>query len=221
MLSAVFRRSIRPGWLVISGPIPTIEDRGIARLYDVIDRSRPAVLLKPDIELQFDQETWIDDLASLLELEFTSVDPEGLSDLELLSYLRQTGLLLAIGGEESTWSDLLETKIRPLLDEEEVNPDLVQWYVGAASRVLGRWRYDAELEETAFGLDWLPGCLILQEKHEASALKAVQAVLLGEERSYALNLGNGSSLALGPQGEVDLWGTPPPAILLGKGWGEA
>jgi hypothetical protein len=220
LLSQVFRRSFGGGWLIISGPSPTLEERGIVRLLEIIDLSQSVLLLIPGGSLTVGVEQWVDDLQELLEVQFAQLDPEAVSALDLLAQLIEAGLILAVSGDEDLWFSLLKNKLEPILKEERIIPSQVMWFVGPASRSLGEWMYDAKRDLVGQGLAWLPGCLILQETSDLRDLKPVQSILLNQLRSYALNLVDGATIGIGPTGEVDLWGSPTPSITLGQGWGE-
>jgi len=49
-------------------------------------------------------------------------------------------------------------------------------------------------------------------------VRGVTELLAAEDHSYAVGLGEGSVLALGPRGEVEVWGEARPTVTLGRGW---
>jgi hypothetical protein len=221
LLSQVFRRSFGGGWWILSGSSPTVEDRGIERLLEITDRSRPVLILKPGDEEIQEIDQWVEDMVAILEIEHTQLDLESLQNIDLEPHLREAGMLIGYGGNEAQWLYFLRDTITPLLDEALASLPDVLWFVGSATQPLGEWIYSTLDDAGGAALSWLPGCLILQERGDLSVIEPVQSILRTQIRSYALNLVGPATIALGPTGEIDLWGLPPPSIILGQGWGEA
>jgi hypothetical protein len=215
LVSKVFRRSFGSGWLILSGALPTIEERGIERLLEITDSSRPVLIMKSGTEETLEIDQWIEDLCALLEVQRTQLDLGSSGNIDLESHLNKAGMLIAFGGDESGWFNFLGDTITPLLDEYESRLPPVMWFVGSATLPLGEWIYT----KGEAALSWLPGCLILQEMGDLGAIEPVQSILRNQMRSYALNLVGAATIAIGPTGEIDLWGSPPASIVLGQGWG--
>ena len=86
---------------------------------------------------------------------------------------------------------------------------------GRAAVVFGAWIL-LELGELASGLEWLEHSLIIPGITSVSQSGEVQDVLLLQPGAIAVGIGEGSALALGPDGEVETWGEGQVTIALGK-----
>jgi hypothetical protein len=86
---------------------------------------------------------------------------------------------------------------------------------GRAAVIFGAWIL-LELGELTSGLEWLENSLIVPGITSVSESSAVQEVLLLQPGAIAVGIGEGSALALGPDGEVETWGERQVTIALGK-----
>ncbi len=68
------------------------------------------------------------------------------------------------------------------------------------------------------GLGWLPASILLPEPAPAADDATLRAWLRSPEKRIALRLPRSSVLALGPEGEVEVWGGAQPALTLGPAW---
>ena len=161
---------------------------------------------------------WTEDLSALLEIEIDHVDLAGLQPTEFENDLRDSDLLLCASANLDQWLNPFSQIALPILNEIRGNRNRVCWFVGAAALPMGEWIFDLQRNTYQAGAEWLPGCLVLHEEGDLDDLLPVQDILKNQPFSYALNLVDGATLALGPTGEVDLWGKPPPAIVLGRSW---
>jgi hypothetical protein len=220
LLSEVFRRTFQGGWLIISGPAPAIDDRGMERLLEIIDLSRPMLVLRAGGSLSIEIEGWVEDLGALLEVDQQFLEPQTAEDPTLQYGLQEAGLIVAGGVEEASQRDLYLRWIAPALDQHNWRSDQILYFVGVPGTIIGEWRITPQLDRAVEGIGWLPGGMILQEGISLAELEPVQDILRNQPRSYVLNLLGGATIALGPAGEIDLWGSPSPAIILGRGWGE-
>jgi hypothetical protein len=216
----VFRRSIGGGWLMVSGPSPSIGGGGIERLLEVVDLSRPLLFLRPGDETDLGIDSWLWDLEALLEIPLNQVNLDEVDDPALIRLWREAGMVITAGEQEGSWQNLLSTRLSLLQSELTLNPDQVLWFAGCAGTSLGEWVYSHTLALISAGVGWLPGAIILQEEDALGEIGPVQAILRNQPRSYALNLLGGATIAIGPEGEIELWGAPNPAIVLGLGWGD-
>ena len=86
---------------------------------------------------------------------------------------------------------------------------------GRAAVIFGAWIL-LELGDLSSGLEWLENSLIVPGITSVSESSAVQEVLLLQPGAIAVGIGEGSALALGPDGEVETWGERQVTIALGK-----
>lgn len=66
------------------------------------------------------------------------------------------------------------------------------------------------------GLGWVEGALILPGVTSLASSEVAQSVLESGEADVVIGIGEGSALALGPFGQIDLWGKRQVTIALGK-----
>jgi hypothetical protein len=209
VISDVFRRSIAGGWLIISGPRPVLDERAIEHLLQVIDPMSGASVLVPGAVVPSSVNGWLEDLEALLEIEIAPVDLEKHSIEELKTLIHKDGLVVLVGESAVGWVDLLRSSLFPI--------EGVLVLVGSPTVLLGEWAYSFQTKTLEDGLGWMPGCLIIPETEDS---EIAHKVLQHEPKSYALELEGSATLALGPAGEINLWGSPAPSIILGYGWGE-
>ncbi len=89
---------------------------------------------------------------------------------------------------------------------------------GAGAAALGAWIAAAE-GELIPGLGWLENALVLPGVASAGASATARAALLAQPTALAVGIGAGSALALGPDGEVEIWGEGHVTIVLGAHYG--
>src|SRR5690606_9908974 len=84
---------------------------------------------------------------------------------------------------------------------------------GQSAMVFGEWvvRDSGELVD---GLEWVAGSLIAPGVTNAAAW--AREVLLAQTLEYVVGIGAGSALALGPDGEVEIWGKGEVTVALGQ-----
>lgn len=66
------------------------------------------------------------------------------------------------------------------------------------------------------GLGWVEGALILPGVTSLTSSEVAQDILESGEVAIVIGIGEGSALALGPAGQIDLWGKRQVTIGLGK-----
>ncbi len=221
MLAKVFRRSGFEGWLILSGPTPALGDRGIERLLEVVDLSAPIIHLQIGDSPSLEIDQWVMDLEALFEVDLIRIDPRIATGDEVQGYWDQSGMAIMTGRDAQAWYNFWESEMGKDIQSRSGSAEKVLYLVGEPGTVLGEWIYDGRSEAVEPGVGWLPGALILDEIGELGGIEPIQRVLLQHHQSYALNLVGGATIALGPDGEVELWGSPSPSIILGKGWDAA
>lgn len=71
-----------------------------------------------------------------------------------------------------------------------------------------------EAEVPTAGSGWLRRAIIQSHFAEGTVCR----VLIKRPTMYRLGLGEHAALALGPHGEVEVWGEPAPTVTLGTAW---
>lgn len=91
---------------------------------------------------------------------------------------------------------------------------------GAAAAVLGSWIVRAS-GDIVPGLAWFLNTVIIPDVVDAGETPTAKTVLARQPLGIAVGLGKGSALALGPQGEVETWGSHQVGVVLGPGFSAA
>ncbi|HSB88491.1 MAG TPA: hypothetical protein VLD63_00550 [Anaerolineales bacterium] len=204
----VFRRVQGGGWLVLAGSIPEF-DEAVGWIDLLLARaiaSRPVV--------------W-------LETEPGAVEPgEFLNDIE--EQVEAPVQSIPIDHPEWEGAGLLmvsEAADPARLARSEASPRLLACLqsgaaVAAFGRTAGAFGGVILVEGgLAPGMAWLSDSIILPESMTAPAAEPlVRDYLRSPEKRLGLRLPPLSVLALGPQGEVEVWGGPQPGLILGSAW---
>jgi len=88
---------------------------------------------------------------------------------------------------------------------------------GPAAMCGGAWVMTDD-REFRDALAWLPGTLVLPGTVDAAASEAARQLLDREQQGVALGIGENAALALGPSGELEIWGRQEVSIALGAAW---
>ena len=204
------------GWLVLCGSLPTfggLYPDLAGKVLEHVDLSMPVVVL----HTQEAERSAVDSLSSeiecLLEREIAIAGAN-----EAAEVWNAAGLLALCGGPAQAWSQAIGGSGSADLASGMVDEGVVVLAAGPAAAAAGTWVVSAEEDALHPGLSWLPGAIILPGELEPASVEGVRQWLAAPERVYAIGLPNGSALALGPDGEVELWGSARPTIALGAGW---
>jgi hypothetical protein len=128
-------------------------------------------------------------------------------------------MLLMVGGDVPSWIDVLDPLRSDLDIDSLLGEGRIVFAMGPASSALGSWFFSGD-EEPTVGLGWLTGAIILPEVEKPGEIPSIKEFLSQHKFSYALGLPSGAVLALGPKGEIEVWGIASPAVALGIAWGE-
>lgn len=205
--ATVFRRIGTDGWLVLAGSIPdSSEGSGwLDHLLARMDLDRPAVWLSLEAG-EVEPAEFLDDLEDTL---MTSVAIASPSD----SGWEEAGLLLLGGPSGAGPGPNLGLRLKSCLDLGGV-----VMAMGLAAGDFGDGVVSSDDGLVRPGLGWLSGGLILTGPDDPQLGASVRGWLQSPERRYALRLPEGSVFALGPGSEAEVWGGPPPGIILGPAW---
>jgi hypothetical protein len=88
---------------------------------------------------------------------------------------------------------------------------------GDSTAVFGGWVL-LESGETCEGLTWLQNALLLPKVTSVSESSVSRTVWAAHPRAIAIGIGAGSALALGPNGQIELWGQQQVTIVLGPAY---
>jgi len=212
----VFRRIEGEGWVVLAGGPPELGRKYpllAERLVEHSDLSQIGLVLTAGSptagELQFVEEV---DVLFNSNVEVHSIDElAGAPELG-------RGLIALLGGRPSDWLTACDAAG---LDESllgSVTDGGLVLASQAASACFGSWTLPGPGDDVFPGLAWLPGAIVLPGEADPAEREEVRRLLRDRDHSYAIGLPPAAILALGPQGQVEVWGGEAPRVALGKGW---
>jgi hypothetical protein len=218
----VFRRPSSEGWLVLSGLVPSLNSEMpqlAENFLPRLDLSRLPICLSGDDAIDDELQSFLEDIEILLDSPVTVMRVNELTQNTFREIIENANMLVMAGGDVQSWIDLLD----PLKLDSEVDDLLgggrLVFAVGPATSALGSWVF-CEDDEPVEGLGWLTGAIVLPEVDKPGEIPPVKELLSQQRLSYALGLPRGAVLALGPRGEIEVWGIASPSVALGIAWGE-
>jgi hypothetical protein len=158
-------------------------------------------------------ERFAGDLEAWLSVEVELLGPDDVPDVDW----REAGLVVLTGGPSSVWVASLAGRDGERAVLEAAGEGSLIYAADAAAEALGAW-IAVPGDVPSPGTRWLAGAMILAQRADPTGVPGVKEMLAGEDHSYAVGLGEGAVLALGPRGEVEVWGEARPTITLGLGW---
>jgi hypothetical protein len=218
----VFRRPSSQGWLVLSGLLPSLDSempKLAEQILSRLDLSRLPVCISADDTIDDEVRSFLEDVEILLSVPVNVVLVKGLSPAAFEEIVTSANMLVLVGGDAQIWIDVLDPLHSEINVEDLLGEDKLIFTIGPASSSLGSWIYSGEGEPIP-GLGWLAGAIVLPEVEKPGDMPIVKQLLSKEKYSYALGLPRGAVLALGPMGEIEVWGATPPSVALGIAWGD-
>jgi hypothetical protein len=88
---------------------------------------------------------------------------------------------------------------------------------GSSAAAFGSWVLALD-ERIVTGLEWLEGALVVTGTSAVGASPDAQRVLRAQAEAIAVGIDDQSALALGPDGEVELWGDGQVTVALGRAY---
>lgn len=206
--SRVFRRVQAEGWLVLAGSLPA-SDEASPWIESLLTHAAPA---RPVLWLEAEAEA-IEPSEFLNEVEEQVEAPVRVAHVDDPEW-ENAGLLMVSEGVEVERLALPEVSGR-LLACLQSGGTLAAF--GSSTAVFGE-AFMADPGGPRQGLGWLAASIILPEPIPAADDPAIRAWLRSPEKRLALRLPRASVLALGPDGEVEVWGGAQPGLTLGPAW---
>lgn len=211
-VTSFFRRPEGTGWLILSGG--ALGDEQVARVLGTMAVAGPVVVVVPSESEKAKGESELTAFldASGLPGSVVFLRTPGEESDRLLLVLGEAAVIVVAdcGTAESLLLALEESQASDVLLEALRNGSAIL-AEGAAAEALGEFIGNRELIP---GLGWLPGAVIQAHHTPDRACPG----LSHRSHLYRLGLAEGTALALGPQGSVELWGQPSPVVTFGTGW---
>ncbi len=203
-----FVRPAGGGWLILCGG--SADDATLARAAALIQEAGPLVLLVPAASDREAAEARLIECSTVcgipgeiltLNGETATAERLGEASLVVLPDSVDARELVAALEESGSGEELLST-----LEE-----GAVVVAEGRSAEALGEV---IEADPPAVGSGWLRQAVI-----QPGFVVGTPCPVLGKRpKLFRLGLGEHAALALGPQGEVEVWGEPAPTVTLGAAW---
>lgn len=211
----IFRWQAGRGWLVLSGggawdseAVQTIEAAVLGRTIS----QGPLVYIWAAGDLE-DADRHMDSLRDLGARTGYLLDILSESDQELYERLGEAGvIIIGDGPHQDTLRDALDGAVLEGL-RLAFSRGATIYAVGLSAEQFGAHRLgDAAL---APGIAWLQRAIVIAGYTPDMASELHQLVRQMPE-NFGIGLGQGAALALGPRGEVEVWGNPAVTVSLGQ-----
>lgn len=212
----VLRRIQGEGWVVLAGGPPELGHTYpvlAERLVQHTDLSQPGLVLTAGPPTP-DGRQFVEDVDVLFN---SNVEVHSLDELAGAPELGR-GLIALLGGQVSEWLTACDAAG---LDESllvSLTEGGLVFATQAASACFGSWTLLGSGPEISPGLAWLPGAIVIPGETDPAEREEVRRFLRERDHAYAIGLPATAILALGPQGQVEVWGGAAPRVALGKGW---
>ncbi len=201
------------GWLVLSGgyvPASDVRARTIGQI--AADGGVVYVTFGSNIEAS---EILMSDFQDLGAPPGYFVDVLTEDDDTIRTKLGEASLIVVDSGSNAvdTRSGLLGAAVEGMQTAFENGAILL--LEGSSAAIFGMW-FLLETGEIRQGIGWLSQMFILPGVTEVAQSEPGQAALAEESSALAIGIGEGSALALGPDGQVEPWGAGEVTIALGR-----
>lgn len=205
------------GWLVLSGRIdPQGADIGDIRSLilarSIADGGVACVALSGDVSAA---ERLLEDLEDLGAPSGYIVDVVAEDDTTIQARLADAGIIVidSASDAETARSNLIGAPIDGIQTAYE-NGAMVL-IEGHSTSAFGTWVMLRD-RDVVSGLEWVEGAVIVSTDGAVSG--AARPILEAQPAGYAIGIGQGSALALGPDGQVEVWGRGNVGIALGAAY---
>lgn len=210
---SIFRWRSGRGWLVFAGNgdpnTPNNEVRGTALGRMAADGGAACIAISGDSTLA---DYLLDDLEDLGAPSGYVVDLAAETDEAVQAKIGEASLVVLITDESpsSVRSNLVGAAMAGL--ETAFANGAVVLFEGACAAAFGTYILDGYSQQD--GLGWLEDAVVLTGLDEDIA-PAAAPVLAAHEEAIAIGIGSESALALGPDGEIEIWGKRRVTVALG------
>lgn len=207
----VFRWPDGRGWLILSGGNDQDDEiRAVAIARTAADGGIAYLTMNSNVE---SAERTLEDMEDLGAPSGYLVDLNSEDDPTITAKLGEAGMVLIESAESAT--DARSALLGAAIDgiQAAFENGAVILVEGLSAQALGAWVVKSDGQLTA-GLNWLEGALIAPGVTQAAAWG--REILLDQPLAFVVGIGFGSALALGPDGQVEIWGKGEVAIALGR-----
>ncbi|MGA9532322.1 MAG: hypothetical protein WBR18_06360 [Anaerolineales bacterium] len=205
------------GWVVLASQVPRLGGETPALAEHLVERmnvSRPAACLVSPSGETTGLDLFLEEIEVLLQLQPALLN----ASLEPPTELANASLIILAGGANEEWIERLDQTLLGDLLLQALAGGAILMTVGPAAGAIGTWALSDDGDALTDGLGWVVGAVVISDGSAPADHEPVRALLLERPRTYALGLGQHTLVALGPHGEIEVWGDYQPTLILGKGW---
>lgn len=205
------------GWVVLASQVPRLGGQTPAlaeHLVERMDISRPAACLVSPGGEPAGLPAFLEEIEVLLQLQPALLD----ASLEPPVELTHASLIMLAGGTIAEWTERLDQTLLGDLLLQALANGAILLAIGSAAGATGTWAMSENGDSLIDGLGWVVGAVVLPDGSAPADHEPVRELLAERPRSYALGLGEHTLVALGPHGQIEVWGDDQPTVTLGKGW---
>lgn len=203
------------GWIVLSGRTDASggdvgDIRSLVLARSMADGGLACVSLAGGVD---DAERLLDDLDDLGAPAGYIVDIVAEDDQTIQNHLADAGLIVidSAPDPQTARSALLGAPIDGI--QAAFNNGAIILVEGHSAAAFGAW-ITKDNGKVIDALEWLNGSLIVATDDKIADI--ARSVLEAQPTAFALGIGQGSALALGPDGEVQIWGKGQVSVALGS-----
>jgi hypothetical protein len=214
ILADILSRPPGSGWLVISGG--SLPDAQMLRVLELTDRAGTIVAVVPRSEALPQAEEWLSTWLDLSGRPGRPIDCDAGNSLE--ETIAEASLILLpdlfppqVVAQSIGQSDAVEYLLEAIDDGALILAE------GDAAEALGEvveGRKDSGEADPTSGLNWIPSTLI--QAHFAPSRSP--DLLLMRTQLMRIGLPDGTAIALGPEGDREIWGETQPILTFGSRW---
>lgn len=148
-------------------------------------------------------------------VDLMAEDPETIVPL-----IREAGIVVLEAGVSV--DALYELAFGPVMDaiDEAFQRGALILVEGLAVNIFGRWVL-SDNGHLLSGMDWVRDGFLEPNASGLEDSRAVQAIIQTEPDAIAISISADSAIALGPDGEVELWGNGRVTVSLGQNYSQA
>jgi hypothetical protein len=204
------------GWLILAGGASDeIRASALARVDSDGNSAYVSLGNESGSSLSLAERT-LEDMEDLGARSGYIVDVTADDDETLLDRLKNTSIVAipSSGSVETMRAGLMGAAIKGIQAAHENGAVILA--EGAGAVVFGTWvLLDSNIVE---GLKWVENVIVVLDATSISQQPAIQRILKAQPEAIAIRIGGDSALALGPDGEIELWGKKQITRTLGSGY---
>jgi hypothetical protein len=212
--NAVFHWLDGRGWLILAGETPAA-DAVRSRALSVAAADGAVACVAPD---SLSAEQLLTDMESLGAPPGYVIDLLAEDDQTIYAHLAEAGMIVI--GAETTAAGARSNLLGVVIDgiRTAYENGAVILVEGSSAMMFGAWVF-LENGQLVDGVNWLQGSLILPGVPRAADAPQTQRLVAEQGAVVAIGIGTHSALALGPDGQVEIWGEQEVTIALGPNFG--